>query len=355
MGSSNAEVTIEIKPESRLDVIDVRKRIAEGHREVLGAFRKALFCSYHTTAGYVEQSLCERLNYSRESLQEFLGTFQRLFPPNADYQHDKLQLRTELTEDQKLDEPLNADSHLTFIGAGLTNCVTYLNLPSTPVYFIDLDGIYRDKTRTRHTTILGFNRERSAARFALSIPVSSHPIDSINLKDGRLGLFEQLQQWVERFGIHRGRIDISLAPEETHAGLTVNEYETLLMKHDLTEVLRNPFRFMAQKGIHMLGDPKAIPGKALNYAKYDLVHVVNQFLDKMGLSESVVERIIGKFMAYPAARFLRMKRSVSLPVAARRQSSGSIIEGLYQSPVLVQWKQAAKQTRKLNVSLVSFE
>ena len=34
----------------------------------------------------------------------------------------------------------NADSHLTFIGSGMRNCVTYRNQPLAPVYFIDLDG-----------------------------------------------------------------------------------------------------------------------------------------------------------------------------------------------------------------------
>ena len=56
-----------------------------------------------------------------------------------------------------------------------------------------------------------------------------------------------------------GRIDISLAPNEHHAGLTVNEYETLLMKHDLAEVLRNPLRFMAEKGKHMPSQPQGHP------------------------------------------------------------------------------------------------
>ena len=68
-------------------------------------------------------------------------------------------------------------------------------------------------------------------------------------------------------------IDISLDPAEQQTALTVNEYETLLMRHDLTEVLQNPLRFIAEKSKHMVQDPQAIPSKALNYAKYDLVQV----------------------------------------------------------------------------------
>jgi len=34
---------------------------------------------------------------------------------------------------------------------------------------------------------------------------------------------------------------------------------------------------------------------------------------------------------------------------------GSIIQGKYQSPILVQWKRAEAQTRRLDVSFVRFE
>jgi len=36
-----------------------------------------------------------------------------------------MELRTELSDAQRKVEPRNADSHLTYIGAGLRNCVTY--------------------------------------------------------------------------------------------------------------------------------------------------------------------------------------------------------------------------------------
>ena len=63
--------------------------------------------------------------------------------------HDRLALRTELSDAQRQDEPQNGDSHLTFIGAGLQNCVTYVNRPGMPVYFIDLDGMYHNVRRNR--------------------------------------------------------------------------------------------------------------------------------------------------------------------------------------------------------------
>jgi hypothetical protein len=57
----------------------------------------------------------------------------------------------------------------------------------------------------------------------------------------------------------------------------------------------------------------------------------------------------------PASRFLRMKRSVSLLVSDRDSSGhGAIIEGKYQSPILVQWHRGARQARVLDVTLTRF-
>lgn len=356
MSTLTSEITLEVQPESRLDVIDISERVSEQFGDALSPYRKALYCSYHTTAGYLEQSLCARLNHDREAVQAFVEPFQKIFPPQAPYRHDQLHLRNELSDEQKQCEPRNADSHLTFMGAGLENCVTYVNDPSTPVYFIDLDGIHDAGVRTRKTTVIGYNQDEHVSELDLAIPVSHHAVDSINLRDPRLGLFEQLDELVRRFEIPKGRIEISLAPDERSAGLTVNEYETLLMRHDLIEVLRNPLRFMAEKGKHMLQDPRAIRSKAKNYAKYDLVQVVNEFIDVLGLHESVVERLIDKFFAAGASRFLRMKRSVTLMINNTDEHGiGHIIHGQYQSPILVQWNKPEGRTRHLNVRFVRFD
>lgn len=356
MAHSTSEITLELTPTSRVDVIDVSARVAEQYGNVLSRHQKALYCSYHTTAGYFEQSFCHRLNHDRASLEAYVQSFKHLFPPGASYRHDQLELRSELSEEQRKVEPQNADSHLTFIGSGLENCVTYRHRPSLPVYFIDLDGINGPLHRTRQTTIIGYDDERDVETLTLDVPVSKHRIDSINLRDRRLGLYEQLTDLIQRYGIAKGRIDISLDPGERNVGLTVNEYETLLMKHDLIEVLKNPVRFMAEKGRNMLRDPRAIPSKAKNYAKYDLVHFVNEVIDALGLSESLVERIIDKFIAVPASRFLRMKRSLSLMVNnTDERGLGSIVQGTYQSPILVQWKRTEAPTRRLTVRLVSFD
>ena len=350
------EVSLALVPRARLDVIDVAEKIAREFGDLLSQYRRALYCSYHTTAGYLEQSLCARLRHRREHVAPFMRAFQKLFPPGADYRHDQLQLRSELSEEERRREPRNADSHLTFIGSGLRNCVTYVNRPGTPVYFIDLDGIHEKGRRTRRTTVLAYNEEEVVQQGQIAVSVSKHPIDSVNLKDPRNGFMDQLTAMLEGSGIDKGRIDIALAPHERHVGLTVNEYETLLMRYDLAEVLRDPLRVMAIHSKHMLVDPKAIPSRTLDHAKFDLVHIFNELMDAFRVSESVVERILATFLRVPAARFFRMKRGISLLVSDCEAGGKSrIVQGTYQSPILVQWQRADHQVRRLDVTITRFK
>src|SRR4030095_10158718 len=137
----------------------------------------------------------------------------------------------------------------------------------------------------------------------LAIPVSGHAVDSVNLKNPQFGIYQQCAELVAQHGVTKGRIRITLAPGERHAGLTVNEYETLLMRHDLSEVLRDPLRFMGEKAGHILGNPRAIPAKTLDYAKYDLVRVFNQLVEALGLRDSVLESVLSRAIAMPASRF----------------------------------------------------
>jgi thiamine phosphate synthase YjbQ (UPF0047 family) len=358
MASTPNELTIQLQPERRVDVIDVNQRVRDASADFLANHRRALYCSHHTTAGFLEESICNRLGQSDDTVHRLLEPFQELFPYGAEYRHDQMHLRRELSPAQRQTEPRNADSHLTFISLGLENCVTYPSDPSRPVFFIDLDGINKDNQdrRKRTTTVIGYDDERVVTESEIVVPVSGHPIDSVSLRDPRLGVFDQLHEMLAEHGIRQGRVTIDLAHGESHAGLTVNEYETLLMKHDLAEVLRDPLRFMARKGRNMLRDPGAVPGKMKNYAKYDLVRLVNRVLDTLGLSESLVERVIDKCFAVPAERFLRMKRSVSLLVTEDEQNGeGTIVQGRYQSPILVQWRKSAPQARRLKVKLTRFE
>jgi thiamine phosphate synthase YjbQ (UPF0047 family) len=349
-----AEFTLELTPRARVDVIDVRGVVSSRHGDALNRYPRALCCSFHTTAGYLDQSLASRL-HQRAGIMPYIDVFRTMFPQGAGYEHDKIERRTELSDAQRPTEPMNADSHLAFMAGGLRTCVSYRNRPDEPVCFIDLDGVHAGKPRRRLTSVIGYTQEVPVAHARLTVPVSGHAVDSVNLKDPSLGIYDQCAALVAEHGVEKGRVRLTLAPGERHAGLTINEYETLLMRHDLSDVLRDPLRFMAEKAGHMLGNPRAIPAKTLDYAKYDLVRVFNGLVDALGLRESFVESVLSRAIAMPASRFLRMKRSVSLLVSDRETAGrGALIEGTYQSPILVQWHRGARQARTLDVTLTRF-
>jgi thiamine phosphate synthase YjbQ (UPF0047 family) len=355
LSASPREFTLELTPRARVDVIDVRRVMAARHGDALDLYPRALCCSFHTTAGYLDQSVASRLWRHRTGVMPYIDLFRTMFPEGAGYEHDKLDRRTELTPEQKPVEPMNADSHLAIMAGALRSCVTYRNRPGEPVCFVDLDGVFAGNPRRRSTTVLGYSSEEPVAQARITVPVSDHAVDSVNLKDPQLGIYDQCSALVAMHGVTKGRVRLTLAPGERHAGLTINEYETLLMRHDLREVLRDPLRFMAEKAGHMIGNPRAIPAKTLDYAKYDLVRVFNQLVDAFGLGESFVESLLSRAIAMPAARFLRMKRSVSLLVSDRANAGrGTIVEGTYQSPILVQWHRGARQARVLDVTLTRF-
>jgi hypothetical protein len=186
----------------------------------------------------------------------------------------------------------------------------------------------------------------------VQIPVSKHPIDSINLADPRLGLLDQVNDLLARTGLERARVDLAIAPSERHVGLTVNEYETLLMKHDLVDVLKNPLRFARIKAHNLLDDPRAIPGKTLSYAKYDVVRVMNLLMEALRLDQSSLERLVAKVMAVPASRFLRTRRVSFLAGPSSDDAAARLLRGTYQSPILVQWQPAERQERRLDISIV---
>ncbi len=351
MAAQPTELDLTLTPRSRYDAIDVAARVREEFGDALAGSRRVVYCSLHTTAGYLGQALSTRLDNRRERLDPFIRAFQGLFPAGAGYHHDRLHLRRELSHDQRQCEPRNADSHLTYIGSGLRNCVTYQHRPGEPVYFLDLDGVNGGQVRTRRTRVLGYTSEETVGTTRCEVPVSRHPIDSVNLADPRFGVLEAARELVSRWRVGNGRIDIALDRGELDAGVTVNEYETLLMRHDLAEVLADPLKFVARQGRHMLRDPLSIPSKSRGYARYDLVQVLNELMDALRVTESALETLLARVMALPARRFLRLKRSVSLLVS---DSGGGIVRGTYQNPILVQWAAAPRGSRALELTLTRF-
>ena len=352
MPQEPAELTVELQPRARFDAIDVRSRILADYGDVLAEFPRAYYASLHTTAGYLPQGLASRLAKQGENgVDLYMDAFRLVFPEDAGYEHDKLELRTELTASQRATEPRNADSHLAYMASGLRACVSY-RASDGPVWFVDLDGVNAGQPRRRQTMVLAYTHEVPVWKTRVTVPVSSHPIDSVNLRDPRIGFYELLEEAIARYGVTKGRLRIELNPEERQAGLTVNEYETLLMRHDLMHVLHNPLKFVAEKGRHAWADPRSIPAKTLDYAKYDAVRALNKLVDALGLNESVIERLLARAMAVPAERFLRFKRTVNLLVSdTQTPGHGSIVQGVYQSPILVQWDHASNQTRTVDVTL----
>ena len=350
------ELNLEVTPRGRLDVIDVRAQAAATHGDVFDRYARCLYCSLHTTAGYLPQSFAMRLGSGPHAVRPYIDLFTTVFPAGAGYLHDELDLRSELTPEQRPIEPTNADSHLAFIGSGLRACVSYMTRRPGPVSFIDLDGMNAGRPRLRTTTLVGYNSEIEIAKTTLQVPVSrTHPVDAVNLKDSRLGLYDQLGDLIRKYGVEKGRVRLDLASGEQFASLTVNEYETLLMRYDLAEVLKNPLWFAAQKAKHAWDDPRAVPSKTIEYAKYDLVRALNRLVDALGLAESVIERVLAQAMAVPASRFLRMKRSVDLLVSdSKTPGHGVVIEGTYQAPIMVQWRRADRGVRQVNVTLTQF-
>ena len=138
-------------------------------------------------------------------------------------------------------------------------------------------------------------------------------------------------------------------------GLTFNEYETRLMRHDLFEGLREPLKFAAQRGRHMIDDPFAIPSKTLNYAKYDVPRLLNSLMDALHWDESVLERLVAKLMAVPARRLLRSRRVTFLASTEKGEGRCRIVRGTYQSPILVQWQPADGQSRRVDVTVYRLE
>lgn len=349
MSQRPTELKLTLAPQRRFEAIDVNPRIAERNGDVLHRHQRALYCSFHTTAGYLDQSLSARLHYRQDLLSQFFRAFHALFPPGGEYHHDRMELRSELSDAQKEIEPRNADSHLTYIGSGMRNCVTYRTRPEAPVYFIDLDGKTDAISRQRTTSVVGYDLERVVERVSIAVPVSRHPVDSVNLADPRLGLIDSINDLLGRAGLQYGRVDLMVDPTERHVGLTVNEYETLLMQNDLADVLRDPLRFARLKARHALQDPRSIPGKTLNYAKYDVVRVLNSLMEALRLDQGSFERLVAKVMSLPARRFLRSRRVSFLASASSGTDGPKLLRGTYQSPILVQWQSAERQERRIEI------
>src|SRR3954465_97331 len=188
MADKPLDLTLELAPKARFDVVDPRSHFKAEHR-ALAAFPQCLYWSFHTTAGFLDRSLVARLR--AQHVPAYVDAFRTIFPEGAGYEHDRLERRDALDATQRAVEPRNADSHLAFIASGLRTCVTHPNRAGEPVLFVDLDGVNEGRPRRRIPRLVGFSQERPVSAIQIQVPVSGHPIDSINLKDPRLGVYDQ--------------------------------------------------------------------------------------------------------------------------------------------------------------------
>ncbi len=61
MGIRPVEITVGITPRSRFDIVEVSSKISELHGDLLQNYKMTACCSFHTTAGYLEQELYAKL------------------------------------------------------------------------------------------------------------------------------------------------------------------------------------------------------------------------------------------------------------------------------------------------------
>ena len=106
MSGKPLDLTLELEPRARFDVVELRSTFADEH-EALSPYPHCLYWSSHTTAGFLDRSLAARL--SPERIPTYVDAFRRLFPEGAGYNHDQMERRDDLDPAQRAVEPKNAD------------------------------------------------------------------------------------------------------------------------------------------------------------------------------------------------------------------------------------------------------
>ena len=71
MSAPPREMLLHLTPSDRFDLIDVAARVRAQHGDIFTTYRKTLCCSFHTTAGYLDQPFCAALGYSENASGNF--------------------------------------------------------------------------------------------------------------------------------------------------------------------------------------------------------------------------------------------------------------------------------------------
>ena len=361
--------SLELTPKNRTEVTDVVPLISNGHPGVLAPFPHLLYCSMHTTAGFLDPDMASTMSHRRESVEAVVESAQRLFPFGAPYWHDRMYLRSELSDEQKLREPHNADSHLVYISMGLGGAVHYDNEPGRPVYHVELDGVNSGMQRNRRIVVVGYNDRECVYETVVDVNMPNKPVSSVNLDELVHSADFDLSARIREHGIQYGAVELSLEDEEEHAGLTVNEYEPLLIENDLAGVLDNPLHYMAKEAVGIVRDPLSLPKRAKKYLTQDLIQIINEIVATVGRHTSILhdviahlgrsipylERVIEYVATTSASRWMGLNRSVSLLVSHESYGgTGGLVLGTYQSPILVQWRRPGASQRRVRVRLLRF-
>ena len=113
---------------------------------------------------------------------------------------------------------------------------------------------------------------------------------------------------------------------------------------------------MGEKGKYLLQHPGKIPTRTKEYAKYDFVQIFNELMDSFGMSQSVFEKLLARLIALPAEKFLRVKRNISFLISNNGSNNAAkIVQGRYQSPILVQWKNTPNASRELTLTVTRYK
>src|SRR5262245_66518338 len=88
MAEKPLDLTLELAPKARFDVVDLRSHFSAEH-EALSAFPRCLYWSFHTTAGFLDRSLAARLSAQR--IPGYVDAFRALFPEGAGYAHARME------------------------------------------------------------------------------------------------------------------------------------------------------------------------------------------------------------------------------------------------------------------------
>jgi len=82
------------------------------------------------------------------------------------------------------------------------------------------------------------------------------------------------------------------------------------------------------------------------------VRMLNSLMEALRLDQSSFERLVAKMLSLPARCFFRSRRVSFLATSNDGACRPQLVRGCYQSPILVQWQSAERQTRAIDVNIV---